>query len=1012
MSDTLIRKSFENFRGNDRGASDITRAEGFVVGAKNVLLNKDLSATKRKGSKLHSRLTHGISPPGGGNRFRGLFAYSYLNTETGGTENEVVVFDGDEWIGALPVRRGYFNIRTTSAVTTPTFEFKLNTAGFWEAICKEAGVVQAISPSNCGTGLESAYVSLSTLASAITALTGWSVSTTSIAPLFGVTFSPAAMLPITESLTVRQGADVNGAQSGVNAITVDSGHDIQVGDLVNIRDRKFLVPAKWVEKTVSAIAATSITIEGDPVDVNDNDVIYNSFLRVDYIEHTMASRWDANALTLGAYDVGFKAPNYVNLNDVLYFSANEDFAFKYDGIAEARIGLKRPLLNENIGVNWYADVTSDTHENSTIPTKPTSSGSLTGTYKHAWSYSYKDNRGNEIESPLSDITPPLTIASKDINVLLMNIQVTSMGLKIDGDQVGVTTLDVLFESPEIMVGDEIQLRDNITNAWISRSVTALNLSANTVTISGAAINVLDGDPIYITNPDDDKFPNWTGLVNGNQTGVNTILTDLQNLRAGQPAYFFDRKTEQYVERLVISYSGGSSITIEGDPVDVNDHDVISVGLKINIYRTLNSGNDLYLVESIPHNGFYPQTVYVDDTSDGELERFGLKYIPPPREYDPPPKCSIVNSHQGLLILAGARDNPNTIFFSEPQNIEGFPAATNAIDIPFTTEGPITGIVSESGMLVVFKKLGRAYIRGDLANNSFIVEVVEDGIGSYCHNAIQKIPTGVIFPSRLGFQLLVNGELDSNFAARTAEIFNGQEYKQKPKNIIETTNESKLVFERAIAVNDFTKGLYLCYVPSESGKVGTSRHPTGGESWFCYDYRRNAWFDYLPGESKMNAYCGIVVSGEDLYYGGLYKDDAGVLSSVLWKEHRTGTLYDYADNTKAIDFDLPTSWDHANEPSVFKKFLRLKTWMLSAQNFIGAFTLRIRSYFEFQSTTSHSDFEETFSASTVIEQTHKLKAGQNARSMKLRFSNNVLHECPVITGYEYETKNVYRPEIKK
>ena len=71
-------------------------------------------------------------------------------------------------------------------------------------------------------------------------------------------------------------AIVNGAQTGVTTITVDTGHTIKVGDTAYFLDG---VSSLYVERPVTAIAATTITISGANVNVADNAVISNN-LRV------------------------------------------------------------------------------------------------------------------------------------------------------------------------------------------------------------------------------------------------------------------------------------------------------------------------------------------------------------------------------------------------------------------------------------------------------------------------------------------------------------------------------------------------------------------------------------------------------------------------------------------------------------------------------------------------------------------------------------------------------------
>lgn len=72
-------------------------------------------------------------------------------------------------------------------------------------------------------------------------------------------------------------AIVAGNQVGVNTITVDDGsggsHTMQVGDTAYFFDG---VSADYVQREVTAVASTTITIAGAAVDVDDNDVISNN----------------------------------------------------------------------------------------------------------------------------------------------------------------------------------------------------------------------------------------------------------------------------------------------------------------------------------------------------------------------------------------------------------------------------------------------------------------------------------------------------------------------------------------------------------------------------------------------------------------------------------------------------------------------------------------------------------------------------------------------------------------
>jgi hypothetical protein len=65
-------------------------------------------------------------------------------------------------------------------------------------------------------------------------------------------------------------AIVNGAQAGVTTITVDAAHTLQIGQTAYFYDA---VSASYVEREITAIGATTITIAGANVTVADNAVI-------------------------------------------------------------------------------------------------------------------------------------------------------------------------------------------------------------------------------------------------------------------------------------------------------------------------------------------------------------------------------------------------------------------------------------------------------------------------------------------------------------------------------------------------------------------------------------------------------------------------------------------------------------------------------------------------------------------------------------------------------------------
>lgn len=74
-------------------------------------------------------------------------------------------------------------------------------------------------------------------------------------------------------------AKVNGNQSTVSTITVDSGHTLKIGDTAYLYDG---VSAAFVEREVTAVAATTVTIAGATVTVLDNASLSNNLRIVIY----------------------------------------------------------------------------------------------------------------------------------------------------------------------------------------------------------------------------------------------------------------------------------------------------------------------------------------------------------------------------------------------------------------------------------------------------------------------------------------------------------------------------------------------------------------------------------------------------------------------------------------------------------------------------------------------------------------------------------------------------------
>lgn len=981
----VIQKNFENFRGNDRGASDLTRAAGFSIDVQNVRINDDLSATKRDGWKPTWRpLLSGV-----GNscysRFSGIFPYSYLNKLTGATEQELLAVatsvDGSATNELVSAQTYPFLIGSTQP--TPTITIRVDEINeLYEVDLQTVGVSEPGWPKTYGDGFSLlATEAEEQLRTDINATTGW-LSARTAEPEHHV-----ACMPIVTDLAVGDYAIANGTQTNVTTITVDAGHGIVAGDVVYIRDSSPLTPERRIQvRVVDSITATTIIVVGDPVTVTNNFMISTTVLETRVPSERPAPYGFVAEPTLNQFDVGFINPSAISLNDLCFWQPYGDYLRKYDGQKDYRAGMPIPADVDTgfLGVG---------------------AGTLTGDYIYHYTYRFRDARGNIIESQRSSDIEATGLSANYPSLSYDSPWSLGPGqvLTVAGGP-STTITNANPETLQIGIGDYLFH----SGTGLRYKVTAVDYVTPSVTID-TSVTWGIGDRLVKAQV---GFNDYVTSITGQAS--NTLTVGTHEFRIGDTVIFNDTATDQLLIRTVTERTA-TTITVDGDAFTAASGR-ISNGMTVAWYRTDAGGvSDKFLVAeypiSKPSSGVLSQLV---GPETGTFEQ----YIPPSRTPAPPQKGTIVSQHQGVPIIAGDKDNPNTVFFGEPFDVESFPVATNAVDIPFTTRGPITGFASDNEVLVVFKELGRAVIRGGLLDDTFTVEVIEDGVGCFSHHAIAQTPIGFIFPSRRGFQLMQSGQLEAEFSARTTALMGKQAYIQQDGIPIATADETKRVFKRAVAINDWRTGHYICYVPTEKGTPGTNRAPSGNETWYVYDYSKDAWFDDVMGETVINAIAGLAIVQERLFAAGTwYAVDPPTadshIESVIWNEYDTGTLADAMDNTKPIAMTLPLEWDHAEEPSVFKKFLRMKTWVNSPANFIGAFTLKVRTYLNFSKAAAHTEIDQTFSSSTQTQSgPDKLRGAQRVRALQFEFSNNVAKEKPIITGYEYEVVYPYRGEMKE
>lgn len=177
--------------------------------------------------------------------------------------------------------------------------------------------------------------------------------------------------------------------------------------------------------------------------------------------------------------------------------------------------------------------------------------------------------------------------------------------------------------------------------------------------------------------------------------------------------------------------------------------------------------------------------------------------------------------------------------------------------------------------------------------------------------------------------------------------------------------------------------------------------------------------------------GIVDFDDKLHFMRRSTSGGSTPDSQLIRLLNTGTEFDYSDHTASITFEYSTHWETLGDPSVWKKFLRIKIHALDSTlaSFEGnAFDLTVQAKHNFDPNTVVGQFTIDFSGGSegwgnggwgdIPWGAARLKGAKNklaskkVRSHQLKFSNDILQENVLISGYELEIVTPYSPNIKE
>jgi hypothetical protein len=863
---------------------------------------------------------------------------------------------------------------------------------------------------------------------------GWSVAPWSLSP-----WGAPSGESITCNITVNRAAQVDGAQSNVNTINVQFGHELVATDVVQF----VATNGVFNQRNVVSVTSTSITIDGYPVSVADDTFISqffdipfrkgfdvttpyliqtfidtitnpstgvfglevaingdanyaaaflqileptiidsNSVFTIDYwyweqINATVNPPFPGSANLVYQNSKSMEIASTAVFDDVIYVANGWDYPQKYDGQTVYRVGMPQGTRPFPITDNAAAAIT------------PFVTGNV---YQYGVTYEQIDNRSHLVEGAISSITTHTVVAANAaLDVTVTNLlpgsgwntngatavggAATVYGPDSNGYYYDLVALNAGFTlkigdtayyldercaqiaatpansiTIEVVAGHGIEAGDlayfpSSTPTQLVRDV--VSTTTTSFTIDGTPVTVTAGDYVQVYKTGI-VFGN-VAIIDGNLTNVNILVVDAgHTIQVSDIVEFVD--IDGNLQRREVTAIAATTITIDGIPVSINDGQLVSSinqrsdavnirrfnsgaaylgtnapisnNLRINIYRTeqgktFGVDNEIFLVASIPNDSTGAALqVYTDDIADVELGREFEDPIPVP---SPPPISKYVLAFGNQLFYAGGErgnpENSDRVFFSEGNDPESVPLATNFFNVP-NLDDEITGIGVAGTTIVTTKNNSLWAATGNFLSGQIDVVQIAPGtnIGCVAHATIRSVGTLMYFLHTNGVYAITENQLYP-----TDPFGNPVPLSIAIDALFRETNflsQFRYVLKRATAINYTKDNQYLLFLPCEDVQ-STIRTANANSIILAYDYQEKNWFQWI----NMNAAGGFAVIDDELYFQERVFSAVDGNRANLYKQHRFYRLVDHADHAGPQRWEWRSSWEDLGQPEVRKKFNR-------------------------------------------------------------------------------------------
>tara|TARA_A100001037_G_scaffold305615_1_gene346497 strand:+ start:361 stop:3417 length:3057 start_codon:yes stop_codon:yes gene_type:complete len=1012
----IIRNS-ENFKGLDRRSSDLARTKEYATDMLNAAYRKTGAINKRKGFKTNLRDT---------NNYYGASTLTSVDSLNGNVSEEILAVNNK----VHKLLDYSFNIAYAGnsdvyvSLITDGIEFKFQVSS-QDTLLYDQGL---------GTGLGSDYT-ISQLKQDLDALeftTAKIPNDTYVGTITQVSSNPNVydysinipesyvnnpiLLKVNEQvkidnehtslLTIKSVSINYDAQDEIssydivltgnsftlnNLTTQGQGVEIKINEYnditVTVDSAANSLPAALMDLTVNTIV--------QPSSVGGLDLFIKKWQEITHGDSAIVNSaanhlsWQIENENVILSD-SFENASFAQVNNVMYISNGYDDVLKYDGEYVYKAGLP----NASLSNFTFTQTGSQSSANSIHENKAKSILSVSLDNNPALNQQYTGQSFSLVPQGASAGTGASIIVDTDSNNYITNIDIenggqgfavddvvrfTAGGVNVDLIVVEITPLVDYRTFEYKVVYEYTDYKGNVISSQPSASHPVVVNPNSKVTIDWSNLSFPGRDITGIFNDDvvsnnvitKHKHPSFSSLPDSNSS------TDVQKAQLEQRLRVKIYRSKQY------------------NPVSP---DLEVVG-------------QYYLIADKPFTT--NATSFEDKTKDDDLNNF-LAYDEPIKRHDPPPKGKYLSVFKNCLVTAGDPTNVNNIRYSLPKNTstgeigsEYFPDDENGliIDSPFGDK--ITAIAPLRDLLYVFHSNSVSVMGGQInLLEQPVSELLtrEGGIGCLSFHSIQEIKNTLFFLSEQGIF-----SIDSSNAVKEASSLINTLFLDKEVNK-----------KRAITVNWTSKDLVIMQIPKES-VTSTQRYTVEGSLIIVYDYYRDAWLKWD----------NIDMSGA----GVVYKNNLSFLTRSSYGTDFntmsiTDTKYDFSDHIDPIDFKYETNWESLGEPTVPKKFLRLKMYAFDTdrtfespgftllagvqKNYINANLGEITFDFntsatEGWGTPAWGEFGWASTSRPFLKS--KLVPGKT-QSLKLNFANNTLNENILVTNYEFEIAAPYGMEIKE